>query len=142
MCGVADRPSQGKIPSLSVLCEPPVCRADGVSAVSWWTGGTSGSRVCIWQDLGFPGGAGCDAEPTAPSGQKVELEPGGQKEVHCPAGPASHSAVAPFGGFLAVKVPPPYPPRVCCVPDTGLCPFVPGAHARPQGSLSGEALWM
>lgn len=145
VCGVADRPSQGKILSLSVLCEPPVCRADGVSAVSWWIGGTSGSRVCIWQDLGFPGGASCDAEPTAPSGQKVELEPGGQKEVRCPAGPASHSAVAPFGGFLAVEVPP-LTHHVCvvfltpaCAP---LCPFVPGAHARPQGALSGEALWM
>ena len=31
---------------------------------------------------------------------------------------------------------------MCCVPDTGLCPFVPGAHARPQGALSGEAMWM
>ena len=94
--------------------------------------------------MGFTGGAGCDAEPTAPSEQKAELEPGGQKELHCPGGPASHSAVAsrgvpmaPLGGFLAVKVAPPYPPHVWCAPDTGLRSFVSGAHARPRGGSEG-----
>ena len=94
--------------------------------------------------MGFTGGAGCDAEPIAPSEQKAELEPAGQKELHCPGGPASHSAVAsrgvpmaPFGGFLAVKVAPPYPPRVWCAPDTGLRSFVSGAHARPRGGSEG-----
>lgn len=95
----------------------------------------------IW---GLQGEPAVTLSPLHPQ-QKAELEPGGQKELHCPVGPASYSAVAsrgvpvaPFGGFLAVKVAPPYPPRVWCVPDTGpalLC--VRSPHPAPGSSERG-----
>lgn len=90
----------------------------------------------IWGLQGEP----AVTEPTAPSEQKAELEAGGQKELHCPVGPASHSAVAsrgvpmaPFGGFLAVKVAP-LTHHVCGVFLTPACaPLCPEPTPGPGG---------
>lgn len=49
-----------------------------------------------------------------------------------PCGHAVRCLWPPFGGFLALKVPPTRPQLVCYVPVTGLCSFVLGAQAQPR----------